>query len=133
MDAARIAIAQDCLNAAHDRRLDFPAIVATLIGAGFEGYSVDYRSGTSTYFLADGGHVTLANHPSPSPIAPRFDPVGIAAQVRWAQANPADYAYAAFCTNVKAAGCAGYLVSFPGRRILYVGRTAETHVEHFPP
>ena len=26
---------------------------------------------------------------------------------------------------------AGYIVSFLGRRALYFGRTAETHVEHF--
>jgi hypothetical protein len=31
-----------------------------------------------------------------------------------------------------AAGCAGYIVSFLGRRVVYFGRTAETHVEHFP-
>ena len=52
--------------------------------------------------------------------------------VRWAQANPADYSYVAFCEKVKAAGCAGYLVSFLGRRVVYFGRTAETHVEYFP-
>ena len=33
---------------------------------------------------------------------------------------------------MKAAGCAGYIVSFLGRRVLYIGRTAETHVELFP-
>jgi hypothetical protein len=27
----------------------------------------------------------------------------------------------------------GYLVSFPGRRVLYFGRTGETHAEHLPP
>jgi hypothetical protein len=31
-----------------------------------------------------------------------------------------------------AAGCAGYIVSFLGKQALYYGRTAETHVEHFP-
>lgn len=30
------------------------------------------------------------------------------------------------------AGCAGYIVSFIGRRVLHLGRTAETHIEHFP-
>jgi hypothetical protein len=29
-----------------------------------------------------------------------------------------------------AAGCAGHLISFPGRRALYFGRTGETRVEH---
>jgi hypothetical protein len=27
---------------------------------------------------------------------------------------------------------AGYMISFPGRRVLYVGRTADLHVERFP-
>lgn len=31
-----------------------------------------------------------------------------------------------------AAGCAGYLVSLPGRRVVYYGRTGETHVELIP-
>ena len=52
--------------------------------------------------------------------------------VRWAQANPADYGYVVFFEKAKAAGCAGYFVSFSGRRVLYFGRTAETHIEHFP-
>ena len=39
----------------------------------------------------------------------------------WAQANPSDYSYVAFSKKVKAAGCAGYLVSFPGRRVVYFG------------
>lgn len=34
--------------------------------------------------------------------------------------------------DLKALGCAGYIVSFIGRRVLHFGRTAETHVEHFP-
>lgn len=60
------------------------------------------------------------------------DGAGVASQVQWAQANPPDYSYKAFCRNAKALGCAGYIVSFSGRRVLYIGRTAETHVEHFP-
>ena len=61
-----------------------------------------------------------------------FDAIEVERLVRWAQANPVDYSYVAFSEKAKAAGCAGYLVSFPGRRVVYFGRTAETHVEHFP-
>ena len=43
-----------------------------------------------------------------------------------------DDSYAAFGAKAKAAGCAGYIVSFLGRRVVYFGHTAETHVEHFP-
>ena len=34
--------------------------------------------------------------------------------------------------KVLAAGCVGYIVSIVGRRAVYFGRSAETHVELFP-
>ena len=132
MDVRRIAIARSCLQAAHDGSLAFPEIVGKLIEAGFEGYLVDYRRRATTYFLPDGDSVVLENPISVEAVAAAFDQPGIAAQVRWAQANPPDYSYAAFCRKVTALGCAGYIVSFLGRRVLYFGRTAETHVESFP-
>lgn len=66
-------------------------------------------------------------------IAAAFDSMGVKALVRWAQTVYSDYSYAAFSEKVMAAGCASYLVSFPGRRVVvYYGRTAETHLELFP-
>ena len=132
MDAERITLAETCLHAAHSGSLSFPEIVGKLINAGFEGYTVDYRSNTQTYYLPDGESVALdMPHPA-SPVAAVFDAAEITRLVLWAQANPPDYSYAAFSTLAKAAGCAGYMVSFLGRRVVYFGRTAETHVEHFP-
>ena len=132
MDAQHVAIAETCLHGAHDGGMSFPVIVQTLITKGFEGYFVDYRRDTTTYYLADGDSVTLENLASGGAIAPGFDADGVAAQIRWAQANPPEYSYDAFCRNVRAAGCAGYLVSFPGRRVVYLGRTGDTHVELMP-
>lgn len=132
MDARQIATAKTCLSAAYDNLMPFPQIVGTLIGAGFEGYAVDYRRGTTTYFLPDGDNVVLENGVSDGAVAAQFDQAGVAAQIRWAQSGAPDYSYRAFCKNVKAFGCAGYIVSFLGRRVLYFGRTAETHTEHFP-
>lgn len=132
MDTQRTAIAERCLNAAYDGSMAFPEIVGTLTDAGFEGYTIDYRRNTTTYYLPDGDSIMLDNRPSTEPVASQFDAAGIAAQIKWAQANPPDYSYPKFCKNMKALGCAGYIVSFSGRRVLYFGRTAETHVEHFP-
>ena len=132
MDAERISIAQICLNAAHEGSLSFPEIVGKLIGAGFEGYAVDYRRNSQTFYLPDGDSVMLDMQSSAGHAAAAFDAIEIERLVRWAQANPADYSYVAFCEKAKGAGCAGYIVSFLGRRVVYFGRTAETHVEHFP-
>lgn len=132
MDAERISVAETCLHAAHDGRSSFPDIVGRLIAAGFEGYTVDYRRNTQTFYLPDGDGVALEMPPSAGNVAVTFDPAEVERLVRWAQANPADYSYVAFSEKAKAAGCAGYFVSFLGRRVVYFGRTAETHVEHFP-
>jgi uncharacterized protein YbcV (DUF1398 family) len=132
MDAERIAVANICLKAAHDGALSFPDIVGKLIAAGFEGYIVDYRGMTQTYYLPDGDSVTLDLAPAIGSVAAAFDGGEMERLVRWAQANPADYSYVAFSEKARNAGCAGYLVSFSGRRVVYFGRTAETHVEHFP-
>ena len=132
MDAERIAVASECLDAAHDGRLNFPEIIGKLVAAGFEGYAVDYRRNSQTYYLPDGDSVSLDMPHHAGAVAAAFDSEGVEALVRWAQANSPDYSYAAFCERVKAAGCAGYLVSFLGRRVVYYGRTAETHVELFP-
>jgi uncharacterized protein YbcV (DUF1398 family) len=132
MDAERIAIANACLKAAHDGNLSFPEIIGKLIAAGFDGYEVDYRRNTQTYYLSDRGSLVL-DMPQPSgAVAAAFKVTEIERLVRWAQSNAIGYSYAAFSAGARDAGCAGYLVSFLGRRVLYFGRTAETHVEHFP-
>ena len=65
---------------------------------------------------------------------------GVRAAIREAQKLVPGYTYAGFCAKVMAAGCAGYIVSMLGRRVLYFGRTetsdascAEIHVELLPP
>lgn len=132
MNAQQIAIAERCLAAAHHGSMAFPEIIGTLVKAGFEGYAVDYRRNVTSYFLPDGDSVTLPNEAEAGQVAAIFDENELIAQIRWAQANPPNYSYAAFCLNARAAGCAGYVVSFLGSRVLYYGRTAETHIEYFP-
>ncbi|CAN5478051.1 hypothetical protein BH09PSE4_BH09PSE4_04100 [soil metagenome] len=132
MDPERAEIAKFCLKAAHDGSQSFPQIIGKLLDAGFEGYAIDYRRNSQIFYLPDGDTVELALPQVVTPVAPAFDDAEVGALVRWAQANGPDYSFRAFCEKATAAGCAGYLVSIPGRRVVYYGRTAETHVELFP-
>jgi uncharacterized protein YbcV (DUF1398 family) len=132
MDAQQQSIARNCLTACYENTTDFPSIVGALIAAGFEGYIVDYRRGTTIYYLPDGDSLELANRKSEGMVAALFDKAGMQAAVREAQTKAPGYTYAGFCEKAKACGCAGYFVSFLGRQVVYYGRTAETHVEHFP-
>lgn len=132
MDAERISIAQRCLSGAEKNEMTFPEIVAVLMDAGFESYAVDFRRGTAAYYLTCGDAIELPTHRSDVAVTHSFDPLALKNAIREAQTLAPGYTYKGFCDKAKHAGCAGYMVSFPGRRALYFGRTAETHVEHFP-
>jgi uncharacterized protein YbcV (DUF1398 family) len=132
MDSTSIANAARCHVAAYEGTMDFPVIVRTLMEAGFEGYDIDYRRGTATYLLRNGESVQLPLPSTEGGVAAEFQASRIEQAVREAQGKVPGYTYPGFCTKVKAAGCAGYMVSFSGRRVVYFGRSAETHVEHFP-
>ena len=125
-------IAHDSIAAAESGAQTFPQIVGRLIAAGFEGYQVDLRAGTATYYLPSGEAVAVRAGSPPSADAPRFDADAVISAIREAQQDAPGYTYAGFCEKVARAGCVGYLVSFPGRRVVYLGRTGETHTEHFP-
>lgn len=132
MDAQKIAIAEKCIAGAYGNTFSFPQAVGILMEAGFEGYLVDYRGHTRTHYLPGGEALVLPTPAEGVPVAEKFDGAAVSAAIAWAQSGAADYTYAAFNRQVMAAGCAGYLVSFSGRRVVYFGRTGELHVEHFP-
>ena len=74
----------------------------------------------------------LQSAPTPTPVAESFDAAAVRESIRAAQALVPGYTYKGFCAKVARAGCAGYVVSLFGRRVLYYGRTCETHTEYFP-
>lgn len=124
--------AQACLDGAEHSAMTFPQIVGTLIEAGFESYAIDFRRARATYYLPDGRSLDLETHCITTPIAPELDSARMQAAVREAQQQVDGYTYKGFCEKAAAAGCTGYVVSFLGRRAVYLGRTAQTHVETFP-
>ncbi|MFO1047160.1 MAG: DUF1398 family protein [Geminicoccaceae bacterium] len=125
-------VAETCLRGAETNSMTFPQIVGTLMQSGFESYSIDFRRASATYYLPDSDSVVLPTHLEDVPIAPALDVSAVRSAIRDAQALSPGYSYAGFCARVRRAGCAGYIVSLSGRRAVYFGRTAETHVELFP-
>jgi uncharacterized protein YbcV (DUF1398 family) len=93
---------------------------------------IDFRRATAPYYMSEGESIALPTHKIDVAVAARFEAAPIRAAIKEAQQLVPGYTYKSFCKKVAAAGCAGYIVSFSGRRALYVGRTAEAHAEHFP-
>ena len=124
-------IARTTLEGSESGTLTFPASLLMLMEAGFDGYAVDFRRSTRTYYMPDGETLELKTEPT-APVAEHFDAAVIKEALREAQALVPGYTYKGFCAKVVRAGCAGYMVSLLGRRVLYHGRTGETHTEYFP-
>lgn len=132
MDDRLIQIARACLDGAERDTMTFPEIVGALMTAGFESYAIDYRRSTATYYLPDGDSIVLPTSHGDGRVSPALDVAAMKGAIGEAQQLVPGYSYAGFSSKVMAAGCAGYIVSFSGRRAVYFGRTAEIHVEHFP-
>jgi uncharacterized protein YbcV (DUF1398 family) len=132
MNSQLKAIAHKCLEGAESNSMTFPQIVSTLMEAGFEGYFVDFRRGMLAYYVPSGESVELPGAKPAVSVAAEFNAAVVKEAIREAQTLVPGYTYKGFVAKIAGAGCAGYIVSFLGRRVLYFGRTAETHVEHFP-
>ncbi len=125
-------VARTTLEGSEADTMSFPESVRMLMEAGFDGYAVDFRRSTRTYYMPDGEAIELKAARTPALVAEQFDAATVKAAIREAQALVPGYTYKGFCATVAGAGCAGYLVSFTGRRVLYYGRNGATHTEYFP-
>lgn len=132
MDGPQVALAENCLKGAESGQMNFPQIVAALTAAGFDGYQIDYRRNVATYYLRDGATVAFDMEVGGAQVAQQFDAPALKAAIVEAQTAAPGYSYRSFCDKAKAAGCAGYLVSVGGRRVLYFARSGETHTEFMP-
>lgn len=125
-------IAHMTLERSEADTMTFPEGVKMLMEGGFDGYAVDFRRGTRTYYLAGGEALELSAQRLSVPVAERFEAAVVRDAIREAQQMVPGYSYKKFCAKAMGAGCAGYLVSLLGKRVVYYGRTGEIHTEHFP-
>lgn len=123
-------IAEDVTRGSSDGTLTFPQVLEKIASVGIEGYLCDLRCATKTYYMPDGNTVIVGENLAKTPIAERFDPARVSAAVRQSQRN--EHSYRDFCRKIAEAGCAGYIVTLPGRRAVYFGRDGEVYTEHFP-
>lgn len=123
-------VIKDCSRASDEGRESFGAIVMRLMEAGVERYHADLLRSEKTYYLPCGASEVVPNASIPVAPADTFSAAKMQAAVKAVQAG--EIVYKTFCTWALEAGCVGYIVSLAGRRVVYYGRTADMHVEHFP-
>ncbi len=125
-------MAQACKQGAENDTMAFPDSVKQLTEAGFDRYVVDFCQATMTYYLPASESLTFSFLHEATAIPETFAVETIKDAIRAAQTKRENYTYQWFCQAVMEAGCIGYLVSLLGKRVVYFGRTGDSHVEYFP-
>ncbi len=130
MNEQKARVIQQCAHGSLTGEMTFPEIVGHLAGIGIERYHADYSRQEITYYSPDGDSCVIATpHPSQR-VATEFAASAVADAVLQSQRN--EHTYVDFIQKTMSAGCVGYFVQIAGRRVIYFGRTGESHVEHFP-
>ncbi|MFZ6709990.1 DUF1398 family protein [Undibacterium sp. TC9W] len=112
------------------RQADFGHVVGSLMAVGVESYFADYRTGNTSYYLADDSVHVVALGKKDQTIPMAFDAGALVEAIRRAQRD--EVRYPEFIRPSMMAGCVGYIVWMAGRHVSYFGHAGEVHVEHFP-
>lgn len=112
--------------------ITFPEVVGNLLRAGAEYYHVDYVALRKTYYAADGSvvAVTSLNYEDMPPVAADFDAAALRADILDSQTK--GQPFSEFSRRAMAAGVQGYFAFLRGKRVTYLGRQGDQHVEWFP-
>jgi uncharacterized protein YbcV (DUF1398 family) len=110
--------------------LVFPEVVRRLMEVGAESYFCDLANGTKTFYAVDGNTHRETMVLPLRPIAEKYSSVDLVAAIRGAQADT--IRYPEFMKRSAAAGVIAYRAFLKGRKVIYLGRKGEVHVEQFP-
>lgn len=118
-------------HASHTSRISFPEAVGKLIEAGVEYYHVNYIALQTTFYTSGGSVVSV---PIPfenlPPVSADFDALGLKAAILDSQNN--GQSYRQFSERAIKSGVQCYFAFLRGKRVTYIGRQGEQHIEWFP-
>jgi uncharacterized protein YbcV (DUF1398 family) len=127
MDSCTVAKAA---RATLDGSMAFALIVGNLIEAGVEYYHVDYVTLQTTFYSGIGeALVTPLVYEGLPAIGEALDVQALRAAILDSQQN--DQPYRKFTQRAMLAGVQGYFAFLRGKRVTYLGRNGDQHVEWF--
>ena len=136
MNPTRARVAHDCSAGSIAGTMTFPQVVQRLVEIDAESYHADLHRREKTYYFPDGDSVVepeVALRPDEfgaDRIAADFSAEAVKAALAAVQSARIDYLE--FLRRIMAAGTVGYTVHIRGKRVIYVGRTGDFHIEWFP-
>jgi uncharacterized protein YbcV (DUF1398 family) len=111
--------------------LPFPEIIQLLIGEGIEYYHVDYVAKQFVFYSVSGEvcHTPLQFEDLPG-VSSKFDIGELRKAILDSQQN--GQKYLDFLVRAMKAGVQSYFAFIAGKRVTYLGRQGDQHIEWFP-
>lgn len=122
-------VLRECVSGVDEGRLSFTELVAKLTAVGVDGYYTDFRRAEKTYYIGEGKCHVVQTAVLAVRLAPDFSVEEVKSAVK--ALGTQEITYIRFCELLATAGCVGYFVALPARRVVYYGRRGESHVEPF--
>lgn len=110
--------------------MSFPEVVGNLIEAGISFYHVDLLRLEKTCYSRDGESYVESLELPTNTFGEAFEKQVIADAVLASQTE--GQSFAEFVRRACIGGCVGYFAYLDGRKVVYLGRLGEEHVELFP-
>lgn len=112
--------------------ISFPEVVGTLLRAGVDFYHVDYIARQKTFYAPSGlaVAVTPIDLETPPEVAADFDAAAVKAAILDSQRH--GQVWREFSRRAMLAGVQGYYAFLRGKRVTYLGRQGDQHIEWFP-
>lgn len=111
--------------------LPFPEVLKQLGEAEVESYFTDLCQREKTYYASSGHAIVTPMNTEPlGAVAEQFDAPAVKLAILDIQQRKTGYVE--FLKRIVAAGTFAYTVHLRGKRAIYLGRTGDFHIEHFP-
>ncbi|HPY40595.1 MAG TPA: DUF1398 family protein [Thiolinea sp.] len=112
-------------------RMSFPEVVSYLLEAEVDYYHVDYVKQRKTFYGNEGITAETQIHYMGLPkITSTLDVTALKSIILDSQVN--HQSYEDFTRRAMVAGVVAYFTFLKGRRVVYWGRSGESHTEYFP-
>jgi uncharacterized protein YbcV (DUF1398 family) len=111
--------------------ITFPEVVSQLLAAGVEYYHTDYVAMRTTFYGGSGEIVvTPVAYEGLPEVGPEFCKEALEATIRDSQQK--GQKYRDFACRAMNAGVQSYFAFLRGKRVTYLGRAGDQHIEWFP-
>lgn len=123
-------VAKECVHLSDKEELTFPEVVSKLMKAGIESYYADLLGAKRIFYAKNTAYPVDCLEENKYKAGDIFHHDKVIQAIKQIQAG--QIKYQEFLKKILEAGVINYMVYISGKKVIYLGRRGEMHIEDFP-